>query len=100
MALDAKKFKEEIEEKDVVFIDVRSKEEFDSIRIPNSKNIPLDVIPFNNELLSMNPNSKIRLYCLSGGRSLNAKNFLIQKGFKDVDDLRGGIMSWPFETEK
>lgn len=100
MALQAKKFKEELLEKETIFIDVRTEEEYREAHIPGSINIPLNDLPSSEFVKRLQKNSKIRLNCHSGMRSHSAKNFLLAKGFKDVDDLQGGIVSWPYEIEK
>jgi len=34
------------------------------------------------------------LYCRSGARSFHACAFLMQQGFRNVVNLRGGIIDW------
>jgi adenylyltransferase/sulfurtransferase len=34
------------------------------------------------------------VHCKSGGRSAKAVEFLKQQGFKDVSNMRGGILAW------
>lgn len=71
-----------------IFIDVREKEEHDAFNI-GGINIPL------NEMETAHPefeaDKSILLYCTSGMRSKKAAEWLLQKGFKKVLSLKGGI---------
>ena len=44
--------------------------------------------------LIRNPEDEIVLQCHHGGRSMKAANFLKEKGFKNVINLKGGIDEW------
>lgn len=71
-------------DQNAILLDVRSEEEYDSISIEGSLNIPLDQL--ENYISKKNclfvPNDKILVYCQSGIRSLYAKEFLISSGFE------------------
>ena len=64
-------------------IDVRSKEEFQSGHINNSKNIPLAGILLNSDSL-LNKETEYYLICKTGFRSMQAYNHLSKKGYKVV----------------
>ena len=38
------------------------------------------------------------VYCLSGARSARAAKFLVQQGFTDVRNMKGGIRHWSGEV--
>ena len=77
--------------KDFYVIDVREPEEYKDWHIPNSINIPLGKVLYENPIL---PSDKeIVTVCLHGIRSGTAANFLKSKGFK-VNSLRGGMVAW------
>ena len=66
-----------------VIIDVRSPGEFDSGRIPDSINIPVDRIPINSKrILAMN--HPVIFCCNTGHRSRQAVQMMRDRGMKEV----------------
>jgi len=87
-------FNELIKKGGVEIIDVRTKEEYDTGHIKGAKLIPIDDF---DKTLDKNPlpqDKKILVYCHSGNRSRTASTSLIARGFKDVYNLKNGILSW------
>ncbi len=78
---------------DFVFIDVREKYEFDEFNL-GAQLIPLGTLPSALNNLEPYREKEIIVHCRSGARSANAKNFLIQKGYKNVRNLLGGVLRW------
>ena len=77
---------------DFVLLDVREPHEFQICRIPGSVLIPLGDLPKRvNELDS---SREIVAHCKMGGRSAKAVEFLRQSGFKNVRNMKGGILAW------
>jgi adenylyltransferase/sulfurtransferase len=75
-----------------VLVDVREPHEWQIAKIPTAKLIPLgDVAKRMNEL---NPGDEIVVHCRSGVRSAKAAELLLQSGFKNVKNLKGGILAW------
>lgn len=72
-----------------IVIDVRTPQEFDRGKVPDSINIPVDRIPVNAERIK-NMNKPVVFCCASGARSSNAAAIMKQKGMKEV--YNGG--SW------
>ncbi len=91
------KAKEMMKKEDVIIIDVRTEDEYNTSHIKNAVLIPNETI--GNEKLKevSNLNQKIIIYCRSGARSKKAAMKLINIGYKNVYDM-GGIMNWPYET--
>jgi phage shock protein E len=83
--------------KNVLLIDVRTPEEFHSIRIPNSISVPLNNLKYNIEKVAPNKDTEIIVYCQSGARAATASNELVKMGYTNISNL-GGIMGWPYET--
>lgn len=83
----------------VLLLDVRRKEEFDSGHIPGARLLTLSDI---NEKTAAEvipaKDTKVLVYCLSGGRSRTAAAKLAKLGYADVYDI-GGIGTWPYEIE-
>jgi glyoxylase-like metal-dependent hydrolase (beta-lactamase superfamily II)/rhodanese-related sulfurtransferase len=75
-------------------IDVRQPEEFHGPQghIDGAKMVPLATVP--TEAANWSPDDKILVVCRSGARSGGACNYLVQNGFQDVTNLRGGMMAW------
>ena len=77
---------------DLMLLDIRSEAEVLQGVLPKSEHLPMHLIPLRaNEL----PRDKdVVLYCRSGARSFHACAFLMQQGFRNVVNLRGGIIDW------
>ena len=77
---------------DIMLLDVREKWEFDLCHIPMSIHMPIaEVILRESELEKTNP---IIIICHNGRRSLNIGLELIEKGFDNVINLKGGVDQW------
>lgn len=87
------------EQDDILVIDVRTSSEYASGHIPNSINIPLNVI--ESTVLEKYPekDTKLYVYCRSGNRSAQAAKLLVSQGYTNVYDF-GGIIDWPYEVVK
>lgn len=72
-----------------IVIDVRTPQEFDRGKVPESINIPVDRIAANAERIK-GMNRPVIFCCASGNRSSSAVNIMKEKGLKDV--YNGG--SW------
>lgn len=94
---DAKKLLDE--NKDVLLIDVRTKEEYLEYRIENAISLDVNVIYDKMPVIFPDTNKTYLLYCRSGVRSLHACSILKSLGYQKVYDL-GGIINWPFGTIK
>ena len=81
----------------VRLVDVREQYEYNFCHIEGSTLIPIGQIWARvNEL---NPESEYVFYCHVGERSAWAVNFLRQRGFKKVKNLKGGIDQWAVEID-
>ncbi|CUT00812.1 rhodanese-like domain-containing protein [Candidatus Kryptobacter tengchongensis] len=88
--------------KNVLLLDVRTKEEFSEEHIKNALNIPVQELEKRLDELKKYKNFEIIVYCRSGARSRRASEILVKNGFKFVYNLSGGIIEWKkqFEVEK
>ena len=82
---------------DLLIVDVRNPDEFARCRIPGSTLVPLPELP--HRLAELDPEREIVVHCKMGGRSLQAANFLAQKGYARVFNLTGGIAAWIREVD-
>lgn len=82
----------------VQLIDVRTTREYNSGHIRNANNIDV----FNRKIFlqyfeKLDTDMPIYLYCRSGSRSQRAAKLLVELGFKDIYDLKGGYLNWQRE---
>jgi rhodanese-related sulfurtransferase len=74
------------------FIDVRTPEEFAAGHAARTRNIPLDTIEQNLDL--MRRDEPVYLICRSGSRSAKAAEILKNAGFTKVFSVAGGTDAW------
>ena len=55
---------------------------------------------FKTQIAKLDKSKKYIIYCHAGGRSAEAADQLIKKGFKNVFNLEGGISSWTGKTKR
>jgi glyoxylase-like metal-dependent hydrolase (beta-lactamase superfamily II)/rhodanese-related sulfurtransferase len=79
----------ELYEAGVKLIDIRKKSEYDSHRVLQAENIPLNQI--NKHLAAFPKNQKFVLYCGGGYRSMIAASILKQRGWENFVDVEGGF---------
>ena len=92
--LDAPKFAEKIADLDVVVLDVRTPEEFNSGHIPNAINIDIYSDYFRADISALDKSKSYAVYCRSGKRSVDASSEMDLTGFKSTFNLTGGIIEW------
>ncbi len=91
--LDVTEVKRKIDDgDDFLLLDVREPHEYQIARIETAKLIPLGEL--ERRIGELDPGSSIVVHCKSGGRSAKAVELLKQRGFKDVANMRGGILAW------
>ena len=84
----------EIQDSDYILIDVRTKDEFDLGHIDSAINLDFYSDTFQNDILSIDKNLPIVLYCRTNNRSTKTANILKENGFKEISVLEGGITDW------
>ncbi|HMB22600.1 MAG: rhodanese-like domain-containing protein [Chloroflexota bacterium] len=73
-------------------LDVRTQEEWNEVRIPNTTLIPLDQLP--SRLNEVPHDKRIVVVCRSGNRSQQGRDILLDAGFKQVTSMSGGVNEW------
>ena len=76
----------------LVLIDVREPWEYNIAKISGAQLIPLGTLA--SEYKKLDPTAEIVMHCHMGMRSMDATQFLLQQGFKNVKNLTGGINAW------
>ena len=74
-------------------IDVRTNDEFKINRLTNAINIDFYDSVFLRGFEKFNKEDNILLYCRSGRRSLLGAKILVKNGYKNIYDLKGGVIS-------
>jgi len=89
----SKASKEKLEnDKNIVLIDVRNRDEYSSEHLRGSKNIPLDEL--DNRFRKMPRNKDTVVYCQNGGRSIRAIRKLEVAGFTRLYHMHEGLRGW------
>ena len=81
---------------DLFVLDVREPHEYQIANL-GAKLIPLGDLPAR--VGELDKNREIVVHCKSGGRSQKASEFLAQNGFKNVQNLAGGITGWSNDVD-
>lgn len=85
--------------KEILILDVRTKEEYETKHIPGATLLPNETITEESvSAAGLSTDNTILVYCRSGHRSKEASQKLADLGFNKVYDF-GGINDWPYETE-
>ncbi len=86
-----------IDRGDVFILDVRTQDEYDAGHINNSIRIPVQDLSAEDLLKSLSRlprNKKILVYCRTDRRSTLASEILVNNGFKEIYNMKGGITEW------
>lgn len=94
----ASELKDRLSRGDELFLlDVRDPQEYHYARIDGSTLIPLQQIPAR--IGELDPTRSIVVICHHGMRSLQAANYLAQRGFTKIANLSGGIDAWSLNCD-
>ena len=93
-----KELKEKLDQgDDFTLIDVREPFEYAIARIPGSVLVPLATVA--ERARELDPNAEYVLQCKGGVRSAQALQTLREQGFKNLLNLKGGILAWSDEVD-
>ena len=88
------------DEENFIILDVRTSEEFNEKRLPNSINIDFyNPQNFILELEKLDKNKSYYVYCRTGARSATTCDLMKEMGFTKTYNLLGGISEWKGEVE-
>lgn len=92
--------KEMMDSQEVIILDVREQDEYDSGRIPGAVLLPVGTIDETTAAeVIPEKDSTVLVYCRSGNRSKTASSTLAELGYTNIYEF-GGINTWPYETEQ
>jgi rhodanese-related sulfurtransferase len=98
--LAADQYEQAVAEQNVQIIDVRTADEFADGHIKGAKNINIQNKNFELIANDLDKEKPIYIYCRSGMRSAKAGKTLEEMGFKEIYDLKGGILAWKGPLEE
>jgi|SRR5690606_2007508 len=98
--LEVAQFEQAISENTVTLIDVRTPEEYQSGHIKSAQNVNIQSSDFKAQMKRFDREKPVYIYCRSGARSAKAGKILEEMGFKEVYDLKGGVLAWRGNLEK
>jgi len=75
-------------------LDVRSKSEFEGGALPKAVNISFGDESFDSRVTSLDQAKPVLVYCDGGYRSRKAVHRLKQLGFRNIQHIHRGYMSW------
>ena len=79
-------------DKKFMFLDVRTRMEFEDGHIPDAVNIPIQTLA--NRLNEIPKDKKLFVYCESGVRSTNASKYLADAGYTKVVNVKASMGGW------
>ena len=94
----AKDFESRINTQHPQLLDVRTATEYQSGHLKNSLQADwLNKEQFADRIKYLDKTKPLLVYCASGMRSGAAAKWLLENGFSDVQNLKGGLISWKLE---
>ena len=102
--LSAKEFNDAMNDPNAIIVDIRNYYEseighFENALCPDSEN-HRELLPKVKEMLKGKENKKLLLYCTGGIRCEKASAYLSKNNFKNISQLKGGIISYAQQIKK
>ena len=85
--------KNELKDKNKLFVDVRTPGEFKGNHIRQFKNIPLNLLAQKADK-ELSKDKEVIVICQSGMRSAQASKILKKSGYMKVTNVKGGMNAW------
>ncbi len=79
---------------EAVVLDVRTSGEIAKGMIAGARHMDYNSPDFRQQAASLPKDKPVLVYCLSGGRSKAAADYLRRQGYAEVTELQGGILQW------
>jgi len=93
--LNATNYEEQVVGKDLQLIDLRTPKEYKAGFIDDAINIDYyDQGNFKKSFEKLDKNKPLYIYCRSGNRSQKSVPLLLNFGFTEIYDLKGGYNAW------
>ncbi|MGB0290192.1 MAG: rhodanese-like domain-containing protein [Opitutales bacterium] len=82
---------------DTVFLDVRELDELAICSIAGARHIPMTEIPVR--MSEIPKEGSYVVFCHHGMRSMKVLEFLVERGYERVMNMRGGIDAWAVSVD-
>jgi rhodanese-related sulfurtransferase len=92
-----KDFAQQIVTEKGILLDVRTPGEWKKGHLKDARHLDIFRDDFESEINKLDTNTTVYVYCASGGRSSEAAELMLKKGFRKVVDMDGGFMRWKSE---
>jgi len=92
--INVEQFAKLVEAKKGLVLDVRTPDEWAEGVIADATKIDYWGDGFAEKVDKLDKNEPVLIYCKKGGRSASAADVLVEKGFKKIFNLDGGISAW------
>jgi adenylyltransferase/sulfurtransferase len=79
-------------------LDVREAYEYEIAHIKGARLVPLSTLA--QQCAELDPSQPYYIHCKAGGRSLQALQFLRERGFQHLKSIKGGITAWSDEIDR
>ena len=91
--------KKMMDTQEVIILDVREQDKYDSGHIPGAVLLPVGAIDEDTAAAVIPAkDATVLVYCRSGNRSKTASSALAELGYTNIYEF-GGIKTWPYETQ-
>jgi rhodanese-related sulfurtransferase len=92
--IDVEELAERLAAGGVALFDVREPNEYDEVRVPGGRLIPLGTVPDRlEEIVAAAQDAEVVVICRSGGRSMRACEYLAAQGVA-ATNVYGGTLAW------
>ncbi len=83
---------------DALLLDIRTPQEIAKGYLKNAVFMDFYDSSFKEQVLTIDKDKPVFVYCAIGGRSWDAAKIMNELGFKNVYDLKGGIIVWKIKN--
>ncbi|WP_306352668.1 rhodanese-like domain-containing protein [Flavobacterium sp. '19STA2R22 D10 B1'] len=95
-----KKLERKAQKESLQLVDVRTPEEYQEGTINNAQNIDYLSEDFNKNIVALDKNKPVYVFCKSGVRGGKAAKVMTSLGFKKVYNIKGGYQAWESKKNK
>jgi thioredoxin len=97
--LSPKEFRKKLDNSnDALLLDIRTPQEIAKGYLKNAVFIDFYDSSFKQQVATIDRDKPVFVYCAIGGRSWDAAKIMHEMGFKNVYDLKGGIIVWKIKN--
>ena len=87
-------FAEGLKKENVILLDVRTPDEYLESHLKGAVQIDYREDDFAEQVSELDTTKTVYVYCRSGSRSAGAQELMLKQNFRNVINLKGGILAW------